>query len=268
MTAMMGAIDAVRANQWLGVAAVMGGGLVLLSAMRPWQYFTGPHPEVSRKAAHIAAHLTALSFPWLFTDLWPVYLICGICITGFVLFRFSRFCFNLLGAVIESVQRDSFGGILGIVGLGMVFTVFRHSPLIYSVPVLMAGLADSAAALVGVNFGRHRYRIGKHTKSLEGSSAFFVVGFFCTAVPLAVWSPAGIIPAVLAGVALAAFVGAVEASAVGGLDNLLIPVFGCPGLAFLMGLPNDQLGRVTVAATFFFMLLLAWHLSRGRKRGR
>jgi len=267
MTAAMGIIEASRANQWLGVALVMGGGLVLLSAMRLWQYFTGPHPEVSRKAAHIAANLLSASFPLLFQAAWPVWLIGGICIAGFILFRVSRFFFNMLGAVIDSVQRESLGGILGMVGIVAVFTVFRRDPLVYAIPVLIVGLADSAAALVGVHLGRHKYRVGKHVKSLEGSGAFFAVALLCTAVPLAALGGAGLAASLLVGVAIAGFLGVVESFSVGGWDNLLITVLGCPALAALWGAETGLLIRAASAAAILFILVLAWHLSRGKYRG-
>jgi dolichol kinase len=88
--------------------------------------------------------------------------------------------------------------------------------------ILIAGVADPAAALVGRRFGRHRYPGGK---SLEGSLAFVAVA---TALLLAV-PGVGMGGAVVAALALAV----VEAPTLPVDDNLYLPVLGALAVAVL-----------------------------------
>jgi dolichol kinase len=78
-------------------------------------------------------------------------------------------------------------------------------------------ISDTSAALVGRRFGRHRFL----TKSVEGSSAFFVSALLVVAVaPKVAYLPAEY----LIGSAAALLGAVVEASALGLDDNLSIPL--------------------------------------------
>jgi dolichol kinase len=88
--------------------------------------------------------------------------------------------------------------------------------------ILIAGVADPAAALVGRRFGRRRYRGGK---SLEGSLAFVAVA---TALLLAL-PGVGLGGAVVVALALAV----VEAPTLPIDDNLYLPVLGALAVAVL-----------------------------------
>jgi dolichol kinase len=93
--------------------------------------------------------------------------------------------------------------------------------------ILVAGVADAVAAVVGRRFGRHRYPWGK---SVEGSLAFFVIvtGIF-------VLTPRGLSLPVAAGIALLLTV--LEALALPADDNLYLPA--ATALAVhLVGLPG------------------------------
>ena len=96
--------------------------------------------------------------------------------------------------------------------------------MLYCIPMMLLTLADSAAALVGTAWGRHRYLTMGDYKTLEGSAAFFVVAFACIAIPLAWFTPASN-PESMAVAALIAFaVTVLEAAVGGGFDNLLVPL--------------------------------------------
>jgi dolichol kinase len=88
--------------------------------------------------------------------------------------------------------------------------------------ILIAGVADPAAALVGRRFGRHRYPGGK---SLEGSAAFLAVAL---AVLLAV---PGVGAAGAAMVALTLTI--LEAPTLPVDDNLYLPVLAAAAVALL-----------------------------------
>ncbi len=78
-------------------------------------------------------------------------------------------------------------------------------------------ISDTAAALIGRRFGRHRF----FTKSLEGSSAFFVSALLVVAVaPKIAYAPVEY----LVGAVTAAVATVVEAAGIKVDDNLSIPL--------------------------------------------
>jgi phytol kinase len=94
--------------------------------------------------------------------------------------------------------------------------------------ILAMAWGDAAAALIGIRWGRHRYRVGSGFRSLEGSAAMF-------AFTLAAVAAAGLLvarsPYPVAWIALSAALATVlEAGSRRGLDNLLVPL----GTAFFV----------------------------------
>lgn len=117
---------------------------------------------------------------------------------------------------IHGVARVSAGDAclaLGIAAAAYLFLPEDRS--IYLFSVLVVGISDALAGLVGEQFGRHRVRFASTSKSLEGSSAFF---FSTLLMGLATLS-AGL-PALIA-IALALVL--VECLPYG-LDNLALPI--------------------------------------------
>ena len=93
----------------------------------------------------------------------------------------------------------------------------------YVVPIVVLTLADAAAALVGVAFGRLRYSTVGGSKSLEGSATFLGVAFLCAGMSLLVSGDHGYREAFAIAVALAIATTILEAVASKGLDNILVP---------------------------------------------
>ena len=124
------------------------------------------------------------------------------------------------------ITRVSVGEYCFVTATCLVFVLAGDDPLLYCIPMLLLTLADSAAALIGTAWGRHRYMTMGDYKTIEGSATFFVVAFACIAVPLAWFTPATN-PESIAVAALIAFaVTVLEAAVGGGFDNLLVPLGG------------------------------------------
>ena len=108
--------------------------------------------------------------------------------------------------------------------VAFLFLASQSERLLFYVPVIVLTLADTASALVGLRYGKTRYPTPGGEKSIEGSVAFFVVGFVSTYMALALTGAKSAANSLL----IAALVGlagmVLEASAWHGLDNLLIPV--------------------------------------------
>ncbi len=121
------------------------------------------------------------------------------------------------------VGRVSYGEFFYPVSI-IILVLLAHSKWEFAAAVLILGLADTAAAMVGKKYGkRTTYTILGQKKSFTGSVAFFVV---CLAVLTGFVALApGIIPVNLAFVGLVTLAITVsENVGVYGSDNLLIPV--------------------------------------------
>ena len=122
------------------------------------------------------------------------------------------------------MSRASLGEMHFVLGTCAVFVLSAGDALMFCIPMLVLTLADAAAALIGTPYGRHRYPAYHGQKSVEGSAAFFIVTVWCIYLPLSLFTPAQGAEHVVAVVLVAAIATALEATAGGGLDNLLVPV--------------------------------------------
>lgn len=207
---------------WIGIGLVIATFAALLAVFS----IIGPllKPEVLRKGLHISMGLTTLSFPWLFETPWPVILVAGASALAFLALRARFVLFRRLAQSMQGIKRVSVGEYCFVAATAIVFALAADDPVLYCIPMLLLTLADSAAALVGTTWGRHRYLTMGNYKTLEGSAAFFVVAFACIAVPLAWFTPASN-PESMAVAALIAFaVTVLEAAVGGGFDNLFVPL--------------------------------------------
>ena len=57
---------------WTGIAVMLLALALLLGAVRIYQRRFSPEPEIPRKIMHLLMGLLTLSFPWLFSQRWPV----------------------------------------------------------------------------------------------------------------------------------------------------------------------------------------------------
>ncbi len=124
------------------------------------------------------------------------------------------------------------GGVLGTRpprgDLLLVFDVHDGSYLTYAIPVARGACADAMGAIVGRRWGRHRYEVVPgHFRSVEGSTAFFVVALACITVPLTLGAGGRSVRALVVGGARVAPRHGVRSVSVHGLDYLLVPWAPC-----------------------------------------
>ena len=206
-------------SPWLAVAlvlAVLGGSMALLSA--------GAATEARRKLLHLEMGAVVLGFPWWFPAAWPVLVLAGAALAWFAAVRFSRRLAARFGPVLRADGRDSLGEVWFTLGVCLTFLLSEGDALAYSIAILVLTLADAAAALVGLRFGRQRRVPGGGSKSLAGCGAFFVVAL--TVVLLALWLVAGWPPlaALRAALLVAVITTLIEVLLAKGLDNLFVPL--------------------------------------------
>lgn len=220
----------VAVHPLVGMVAVLlllGG---LLGGVRLAQHSRALQPEPARKLFHVGAGLIVLGFPWLFGELWPVLVLAGVTIPALIALKHMRALRAGLGTVLFAVNRGSLGEVCLPVAALVLFTLSARCTLLYCVPLLILTFADSAAAIVGTEHGRRRFRRIASEKSLEGSLAFFAVAALSALIPLLLAPACNPSAAVLLALILALLLTPVEALSPYGLDNITVPLIGYPVL--------------------------------------
>lgn len=210
-------------NAWVAIVAVLTVLMTALGTLRWYQLAHKPHPEVVRKLLHIIMGGIAVTFPWVFSEAWPVWLLAGLSALTLISIKYFPPWRSSLGNVVCSVKRKTYGEICFPLSVAILFSVAHTQPLLYCIPMAILSIADASSALIGIFFGKHKYSTADGNKTAEGSITFFIVASLSTALPLLAL---GIDPAhaVLISLLLGCLVTLFEAIAWQGLDNLFIPL--------------------------------------------
>jgi len=174
--------------------------------------------EVSRKFIHI-----------LLSNIWIIYCLmidslAVACIlpAAFVVINTLSYKFKLLKTM-EREQNEGFGTIYYAISILIVtiFTYLNNNPMIGTIGMLTMGYGDGFAAIVGQKVKSKKYKIGKTTKTLAGSSAMFGTSFIISIIVLHIL---GVEYFVLKGLGIAVSATALEAISIRGLDNITVPI--------------------------------------------
>jgi phytol kinase len=194
--------------------ALVGVGLLVVTGeyLRRVHLF---HAEVTRKFIHITVASFAATWPF-FLEWNQIYLISMLMFVGIL---FSRFM-HLFGAI-HGVKRRTWGELFFAMSIG-ICAVLGQSPWGFAAAMLVMGVADGFAALVGTLLDdTHRYKVLGHFKSREGTITFFVMAL----IILTVCANLGnLSPTVFKLLSLAGLVTILENVSVGGTDNLSVPL--------------------------------------------
>jgi phytol kinase len=164
--------------------------------------------EVSRKVEHVIFGISIACLP-AFISFRQIALL-GILFVPAVLISKSAGFFRS----VHRVRRRTNGELYFAVAIATTALLFpRSDPFIYAMLVL--GIGDGLAALVGQPLGAHKYRLLGSRKSYEGSMTFFVV-------TIGLGLALGL--SVTGAVSAAAILAVIEGALSGGLDNLFLPV--------------------------------------------
>ena len=213
--------------------------------------------ESTRKTAHIGAGLLALPFPWLFKSIWPILLLCG----SFLLIMVVSKALKMFDGV-HGVERKSLGAFVFPAMIVLIFALAKE-PLHYTIPIAVLSLSDALAALIGKKYGRHQFHTLGETRSMEGSTAFFIPTFLLVHLPLLLLSDTGKLACVLMALGCAILVTAFEMISVKGLDNVFIP-FGTWYVLdnYASYLPEELSYRIGFMffSSVFFLLFAYYHI--------
>ncbi|MEO6874513.1 MAG: hypothetical protein ABI222_06790 [Opitutaceae bacterium] len=180
--------------------------------------------ETGRKVVHVGMGGIALTFPWIFPHPRPVWALALIGIAILAAVRWVPSLTQRFGQVLGGVDRVSLGEMFFPLGVALAFTLARGQAAAFCGATGVLAIGDTAGALVGTRWGRRRYVIFGHAKTLEGSAAVWLASSACIAVAFAELDPAAG-PAVLGRAMLNGAAAALaEAVLPFGLDNFVLPV--------------------------------------------
>ncbi|MEO6002218.1 MAG: hypothetical protein ABIZ04_21385 [Opitutus sp.] len=210
-------------NPVVGIAAVLGLLGLLIPGVRMLRSRQAVQPETARKIVHLGMGLVCLTFPWIFRELWPVWVLAALAGAALASLRCVPLLRREIGGVLHDVNRASLGEIYFPLGVAVVFTLSLGDPLRFIVPVALLTFADAAGALIGRRWGRRKYATLEGEKSLEGSLAVGLMGCLCSAGPL-LWYGHDWQTSLLIGAAIGLFSLMLEAISWHGLDNIFLPL--------------------------------------------
>ena len=192
--------------------------------------------ELTRKLVHFGTGVLTLLFPVMLNNHWAVLFLCA----SFALIIITSLRFNFLKSI-NAIDRKSHGSITYPLAVFCTYCFYEWSyswhfhfgsPLLsFYLPVLTLAICDPLAALCGKRWPLGRYTIGSETKSLMGSSVFFVSAFILCFV---LCRGAGFSEYPHIQFTSSAFVALLATLAEGlskkGLDNIFIPFTVMPAL--------------------------------------
>lgn len=244
-------------NPWAGIAIVLAALGLLLPGVKALQARGVVGAETARKCVHLGMGLVCLTFPWLFREVWPVWTLAGLAGGTLLSLRRVPFLRREIGGVLHDVNRASMGEIYFPLGVAAVFTLARGDPLPFVISVALLTFADAAGALVGKRWGRHRFATLEGQKSVEGSLAVGITGFWCSAGPL-LWSHHDWRASLMIGAAIGLFSLMLEAISWHGLDNIFLPLAAYAQITVYLETPLALLAAKLIVLVGLTGIALGW----------
>lgn len=186
-----------------------------------------PPSEATRKLSHILAGVGAALLPFVLT--FQEIALLGALFVPAVYFSMRL---NMFKSV-HKVPRNTYGELYFPLAISVCALLFPDR-LLFTYGVLVVGISDALASLLGLRFGRKKYKSPDGPKSYIGSAAFFVSSVIIGATLVLSFINTPVIVAVTWSVVLAAILTLIEARSHKGIDNLLVPVAGSGLLGFLV----------------------------------
>lgn len=186
-----------------------------------------PSSEMSRKLSHILAGVAAALLPFVLS--FPQISLLGILFVPAVFISMRSNMFRS----IHGVKRKTYGELYFPLAIAICAFLFPDK-LLFIYGVLVLGISDALASLVGVRYGRKKYKSKTGHKSFAGSTAFFVSTVVIGVALMVAINHIDFVSATIYSVILAAILTFIEAHAHKGLDNLYVPIAASGLLGFIM----------------------------------
>lgn len=202
---------------------------------------TGVRKDWSRKLVHILMGLIILAIP-LFDHLW-------IALIPPIAFAIVNFVDLKVGLFSQISGEDK--GNVGTVLYPIAYIILMAACFktrwwgLAELGILTMAFGDSAASLIGREFGHRKYTVSGETRSYAGSTAMFIATLLVSLYVCTRYGPEfGLdmmhISIFISSVIIAGFATIVEAISIKGTDNITVPLFTALGawLLFTQFMPN------------------------------
>ena len=229
-------------KQQIVITLVLGLSFLILFGIAELLYhYANIKAEITRKTVHIGTGILTLLFPVLLENHWSVLFLCS----SFALILFLSLKYNLLKSI-NAIGRKSYGSISYPVAVYTCFCFFAwnrdHRPeagngyILFYLPILILAICDPVAALCGRRWPYGTYRVRKETKTLVGSSLFFITAFLISFLLLVLLNNTqhAILQTLIASALIALTTTVTEALCTKGTDNLFIPFTALFSLYFTL----------------------------------
>ena len=186
--------------------------------------------DITRKYVHIVTGLLTLLFPPLIGNHWLVLILCG----SFFFILLLSLKFDLLPSI-NKIKRPTLGSIFYPVVVFLCYLAYEHrnhNLIYFYLPVLTLAICDPVAEFVGKTYKLGKYKIHGHTKTLIGSTGFFVSSFILSMILVIYLSNKDIISALPFVICIAFTTTIAESLAWKGYDNLTIPAIAMANLLY------------------------------------
>ncbi len=206
----------------------------------------GGHPSVprgvGRKFLHAMIGNLPLAMPFFTDSLFPFLVACPFIAVTFLVSPYSPwpgFSARMRGLSDLTGEGHGTGLVLYAVSYSALALLYGTRPYVVAAGVLPMAYGDSAAALLGTAYGRHRFKVYE-VKSLEGCLGMFTGSLLSMLAGMAYFSRIygfSLQAQALPVLAVAAVATVAEAVSPRGLDNLTVPALGALTFIALGGGP-------------------------------
>ena len=200
--------------------AIYAASFLVLFGITEIMYYRRVHVEFTRKTAHVGTGLITLTFPLFLETHWSVLI---LCISFVGILHFSN-KYKVLKSI-NGIRRKSKGSILYPIIIYMTYWIFTlfDDVLFFYLPILILAVCDPLAAYTGRKWPRGVYTVGTDTKTMTGSTFFFI-----SCVLLTLFFTINLRDSWLEIICVTLFIGLFTTIAEGlsqkGWDNLFIPL--------------------------------------------
>ena len=191
--------------------------------------------KTSRKFLHAMIGNLPFVIPFFTSNIYPALVAAPFILVTFLASPYSPFKNSKLQGLANITEEGHpLGLVLYAVSYFLLAFFFASEPSVVAAGILPMAYGDSAASLIGNEYGRRRYNLVA-SKSLEGSIAMFFGSLLSVAIGLVFFSrfyQFQVSNLILATIAVAAVTTVAEGVSPKGFDNLTVPILG--GLTFLL----------------------------------
>lgn len=186
-----------------------------------------PPSEATRKLSHILAGVGAALLPFVLT--FREIALLGALFVPAVYFSMRL---NMFKSV-HKVKRVTYGELYFPLAISACALLFPDR-LLFTYGVLVVGISDALASLLGLRFGRKKYKAPDGLKSYVGSAAFFASSVIIGTTLILTFINTSVAAALSWSIVLAGILTLIEARSHKGIDNLLVPLAGSGLLGFMV----------------------------------